>query len=161
MNRIITAGNKYASLLGDLHALFANRQVFGVTSYEVEDNVIRGGGFAWDLPTDAAALSLRLDQIDAAEQQAVPGTGSASPILPMEVPAWRIKALAKIQGLTPAIDSVLASLPEPQRTVATFAWNEGNVIARNSETTIAIGSAIGLTSQQMDDLFISAAAMNV
>lgn len=81
--------------------------------------------------------------------------------VPEEVPAWRIKAVAKLAGIEPAINAALASLTEPNRTVATLAWAEGNVIRRDSATVQQLAAALGLTSEQMDDFFRQADSLAV
>lgn len=81
--------------------------------------------------------------------------------VPDEVPAWRIKAIAKLAGLEHAIAAALASLSEPARTVASAAWLEGNVIRRDSATVNQLAAALGITSAQMDQMFRDAAALKV
>lgn len=128
--------------------------------YEVEDGVIRAGAFSWEDAATTSQVKGLVAQTDAdikAAEEAQNALNSQLPEAPPEeVPAWRVKAVAKLMGLTDSIDAVLASLPEPQRTVATFAWNEGNVISRTSPTTVALGQALGLTSAQIEEIFIQA-----
>lgn len=83
------------------------------------------------------------------------------PIVPLELPAWRVKVVAHLQGLAPAIDAALANLPEPQRTVATLAWSEGNVVRRDSPMVEQLAAGLGLTDQQIDQLFLAAEALEV
>lgn len=85
----------------------------------------------------------------------------SAPPVPVEVPAWRIKAVAKLAGLDTAIAAALAALPEPQRTVATAAWTEGNTIRRDAATVIALGQVLNLSDAQIDDMFRQADALPV
>lgn len=81
--------------------------------------------------------------------------------IPAEVPAWRIHAVVALSGLTTAIDTFIAALPEPNQTVARMAWQQGNVIERQSLTVAAIIAAEIVTAEQADALFIQAAALQV
>lgn len=101
--------------------------------------------------SDASEISARVLEI-------VPP--SPAPV-PAELPAWRIKAVAAIHGLTPSITMILAALPEPQKTVAGLAWKEGNVIRRDSPTLLMLANALGLDSETLDGLFREAAALPV
>lgn len=96
---------------------------------------------------------------DAAECLAAP-RARAVPV-PEELPAWRIKVVAKLAGLDGAIASALATLPEPARTVASAAWFDGNVIRRDSATVNQLAAALGLSAAQMDEFFRQAAALDV
>lgn len=88
------------------------------------------------------------------------------PVVPKALPAWRVKAVTKLtpyQGITlyNAITAVLNSLSDPMKTVASTSWYEGNVVERNSTTVLSLASALGLTSEQLDALFIQAASFDV
>lgn len=81
--------------------------------------------------------------------------------VPQVVPAWRVKAVASLQGLTAQIDAALDALPDPAKTVAKAAWHEGNVVERRSATVVALTQVLGLTEQTIDELFRQAAALKV
>jgi hypothetical protein len=81
--------------------------------------------------------------------------------VPDEVPAWRIKAVAKLAGLEPAITAALGSLAEPARTVAAAAWYEGNVIRRDSATVNQLAAALGIPASEMDEMFRQAASIEI
>ena len=87
----------------------------------------------------------------------------AAPVVPVpsEVPAWRLHAVAEIAGLSGAIGTALSSLTGPAKIVAGAAWYQGNTIERHSATVVALGAALGLTSQALDELFIQAASLQV
>lgn len=74
----------------------------------------------------------------------------------IEVAMWRLRVVMGLAGLTQSIESAIASLPEPNKTVAESAWNYGNTIARTSAIVGAIQQMIGLTNEQTDNLFIQA-----
>ena len=74
----------------------------------------------------------------------------------IEVAMWRIRVVMGLAGLTSAIETAIASLPEPNKTVAQSAWNYGNTINRTSSIVAAIQQMIGLTNEQTDALFLQA-----
>lgn len=86
----------------------------------------------------------------------------AAPLaLPAVLPAWRIHAVAKLHDLSATITTILAALPEPQKTIATAAWTQGNEIARDSATYLAIVAALALDAEAEAGLWAEAAALVV
>lgn len=81
------------------------------------------------------------------------------PEVPIEVYAWRLRLAAIGAGLKDDIDSLISNLPEPDKTVAHEAWNAGVTIRRDSILLIQVASALGLTEQQVDELFVQANAI--
>lgn len=82
-----------------------------------------------------------------------------TPQVPEEVYAWRLRLATIAAGLKDDIDSLISNLPEPDKTVAYEAWNAGVTIRRDSILLMQIVLALGLTEQQVDDLFIQANAI--
>jgi hypothetical protein len=84
--------------------------------------------------------------------------------VPQEIPLWR---LAAVCDLTPyatttlghAIQAQILTLDEPLKSVAKRAWDRGNTVSRESATMAMIASMLGLTDEQLDDLFRQAAAL--
>ena len=64
-------------------------------------------------------------------------------------------------GLLPSVEAGIAALPEPEKTVATLAWYGDAKLARNGKTVLSLADALGLTSAQIDQLFIAAEALEV
>jgi hypothetical protein len=83
------------------------------------------------------------------------------PRVPPEIPNWRAKAILSQMGMLEKIETAMESLPEPQRTIVTLAWNGDAKLARNGQTVIALAAALGLSSLQVDDLFVAAEAIQV
>ena len=84
------------------------------------------------------------------------------PPVPQVVAAWRIKAIAELQGLTASIDAAIDAITDPQvKIVAGLSWREGNEIARNSSLIISMAQGLGLTEEQLDEMFIAAATLEV
>lgn len=81
--------------------------------------------------------------------------------VPREIPNWRAKVILAGMGLLPSVEAAIAALPEPDRTVATLAWGGDAKLARRGKTVLGLSAALGLTSDQIDLLFIAADALEV
>lgn len=79
--------------------------------------------------------------------------------VPDEVMLWQFRAAVTLAGKKEAVDSAIALLPEPAKTVASQKWEYGNTVRRNHPLTIQLGAAVGLTPNQIDDVFIMAASL--
>jgi len=98
-------------------------------------------------------------QADAEDCVANPAPAPAVPV-PHEVPLWAIRAVLDLEGLTASINSILAQLPEPGRTVVNRVWEYGNYIRRDSPTVSQLTVALGKTTEEVDGYFRQAAALN-
>ena len=79
--------------------------------------------------------------------------------VPTEVPLWAFRAMLAVSGIAAQVDGLIVALPEPQRTVASTQWVYGNFIVRNHPMIEALGSQLGLTADQIDDIFIQASKL--
>lgn len=81
-------------------------------------------------------------------------------VLPPETPqsvTMRQARLALLDsGLLSTVEAALDSLPEPQRTRSLIEWNHGTTVERSSALVVQMANALGLTDNQIDDLFIQA-----
>jgi hypothetical protein len=77
-------------------------------------------------------------------------------IVPIEVQLWRIRTVLKLMQLETQIESAIDAMPEPSKTAATYIWKYGTTVERSSQTILLLQSAIQLTDEQVDDLFIQA-----
>ena len=136
------------------------------------DGVLRGASHVADngLPTelDLSALSALAPEINAAalaritELEAELAAALAAPQAdPTTIRAWQAKAVLALAGLLDAAESIIAALPEPDRTVVLSAWSNNADFSRTSPTIAALGSALGLTDEQLDAMFTQAAALTV
>jgi hypothetical protein len=76
--------------------------------------------------------------------------------VPFEVALWRIRVILKIMGLETIIETALESLPEPTKTGAKYIWQFGTVIERQSQTVLMLQQVLGMTNEQLDEMFIQA-----
>ena len=120
---------------------------------------------ATDLPAQHAERVLQCLGTDPAAtlQALIDGTElpPRPPRIPREIPNWRAKAILSQMGLLAPIEAALASLPEPERTVASLAWHGDAKLARHGKTVLGLSAALGLSDAQIDALFIAADALEV
>lgn len=83
------------------------------------------------------------------------------PRVPREIPNWRAKVILASMGLLKTVEAAIAALPEPDRTVASLAWGGDAKLARRGKTVLGLAAALGLSSDQIDQLFIAAEALEV
>lgn len=62
-------------------------------------------------------------------------------------------------GLLAGAEAALDALAEPQRSAALIEWEYTPNFRRDHALIVAIGAALGLTEEQIDDLFRAAAAL--
>ena len=64
-------------------------------------------------------------------------------------------------GLIAPVTAIMDALPEPDRTIAQLAWNGDAKLARRGKTVLGLAAALGLSSAQVDQLFVAAEALEV
>ena len=79
--------------------------------------------------------------------------------VPYEVQLWRIRTVLKFMQLETQIESAIDAMPEPSKTAATYIWKFGTTVERASQTVLLLQSALQMTNEQVDDLFIQAEAI--
>ena len=77
-------------------------------------------------------------------------------LVPQEVQLWRIRTILKSMRYEDSIETVLNNLEEPTKTAALCIWNYGSTVERNSQTVAMLKTALQLTDEQVDDMFIEA-----
>lgn len=60
-----------------------------------------------------------------------------------------------LAGVQPSIDA----LPEPDRTAAQIEWDYSSVVERRRGFVLTIAQSLGITDDQLDELFIEAATL--
>lgn len=80
---------------------------------------------------------------------------------PLEVALWKVRVVLKMMQLEDDIADALNNLEEPTKTAALYIWNYGTAIDRDSQTIAYLQSKLGLTSAQVDDIFIQANALKL
>ena len=62
-------------------------------------------------------------------------------------------------GLLDNVPVVINSLPEPDRTRAQIEWEYSNALQRDNPFVTVLGTALGLSSSDIDNLFITASGL--
>lgn len=79
--------------------------------------------------------------------------------VPDEVPLWAFRAILTVSGLSAQVDALIDALPEPQKTIANTQWQYGNFIVRTHPLIQACGAQLGMTREQIDDVFRQASLL--
>lgn len=86
--------------------------------------------------------------------------GELSKQVPQTVPVWAVRAVLDIKGYGSQVTALLASLPEPTKTIANRIFEYGNYFDRNSQMLNLFANQLNLTPEQVDDIFIEACNLN-
>lgn len=77
----------------------------------------------------------------------------------MIVTARQARLALNAQGLLAQVETAIQALPEPDRTTISLEWEYAGTIERLSPWIAVMGSGLGLSDSQLDDLFVLAATM--
>lgn len=108
----------------------------------------------WVVMTDAEVES-RIAQYSSTVSQIT----QAAESVPQEVERWKLRAALKTMGYFNSVEAVISAIPEPQQTILREKWAGQETVQRNHPTIIQLGTAIGLSSSQIDDVFKTANAI--
>jgi hypothetical protein len=92
------------------------------------------------------------------------GVFSKPPTQPTAVPYSVTRRQAKhallLAGLLGNVQPALDAIADPvQKTIMQIEWDDSQEFERNRPSLIAIGTALGLDSTELDDLFITASGL--
>lgn len=118
-------------------------------------------GASWTSMSEEAFDALVLTHAAAAE--AFVAANQIAPVaeIPQEVPMWALRDVVEEDGFAAQVEAFINALPQPFKRQAYNAWNYGNFIERTSPTVAAIQQTLGLTSAQVDNMFVRAGARKV
>ena len=118
----------------------------------VDDNH-QGEGTFYPTPED-------FDQSKTFDYMLVEGVPTLPSTVPQSVTRRQAKqalaATGKLDLVQPAIDAIPNAL---QRTMMQIEWDDSQVFERNRPSLIALGTGLGLTSEELDNLFTLAATL--
>lgn len=81
-------------------------------------------------------------------------------VVPEKVTPRQIRIALTLAGISESfIDSAIDALSEPNRSVAKITWEYSTEVFRNNPLILSLAPAMGLTSEQVDRLFIQAAKL--
>lgn len=78
--------------------------------------------------------------------------------VPQSVTRFQARAALHLAGLLEQVEAMIADPSTP--VLAKLAWRDAQEFKRTSPTIAAMSSALGLTEQQLDDLFTVAAGID-
>lgn len=80
------------------------------------------------------------------------------PAIPQQVPMWAVRTVLQNDGL---FDQAQALVTTSTDNALKNVWEYGNFASRNSVAINSLAIALGLTSDQVDELFINANSLEV
>jgi len=86
---------------------------------------------------------------------------AAQNAVPQEIANWRARAVLEVEGLLPQVDTLVDALTGPEGVAVKAAWQNGASLTRNGATVQAIAAQLGLTDEQVDNLFRKGASLTV
>ena len=85
------------------------------------------------------------------------------PLSPLQIPQEITMRQARLvlleNGLLANVQTAIGSLPEPSKTKAQIEWDYSNALQRDNSFVAVLGAALGLTDEDVDNLFIEGATM--
>ena len=82
------------------------------------------------------------------------------PAVPQSVTMRQARLALLHAGLLDDVDAAIAAIPdETQRKAAQIEWEYANTVERQSAFVQQLAAGLGLSAEQMDDLFVQAAAL--
>ena len=85
-----------------------------------------------------------------------PGT---VPSVPVAVTMRQARLALHAAGIYSLVDGAIASLEEPGRTTAQIEWEYATELRRDHQLIAMIGAGLGMTEEEIDSLFSSAASI--
>lgn len=79
--------------------------------------------------------------------------------VPAQVPMYKVEKILIKQGLLDTVEAALDAIPGEAGDLARVDWRRAPNLVRLSPLVQSLGAAIGLTSEQIDDLIIAADAL--
>lgn len=114
--------------------------------------VFGGGATHYYTFADAAEFEAELDTAD----MSIP----VVPVIPQTVTRRQARQALLLAGLLRNVQSAIDGIADPvQRGMAQIEWDDSQAFERNRPLLIALGTALGLDSAELDQLFITASGL--
>lgn len=78
--------------------------------------------------------------------------------VPVQVTMRQARLSLRAAGLLAAVEAAINAMPEPAQTDARISWDYSSTVERTNPLVLALGPALGLSAEQLDALFLDAAA---
>lgn len=82
-----------------------------------------------------------------------------APVVPSEVTMRQARLALLNAGKLASVDVMINSLTDPPKTAARIEWEYSNVVQRHNGFVSQIAPLLGMTEQDIDNLFIEAATL--
>lgn len=83
-------------------------------------------------------------------------TGTSQTFIPAQVTMRQARLALLGAGLLASVDAAINALPSPAKEAARIEWDYSSAVERNRGLVLQLGGALGLSSAQLDALFIAA-----
>lgn len=83
----------------------------------------------------------------------------AVPVVPRSITMRQARRALHQQGLLNSVNSAIDALPDPPKTDAKIEWEYSNEVQRYNGFVSSLAPILGLTEQDIDDLFILGATL--
>lgn len=80
-------------------------------------------------------------------------------IIPQEITMRQARLALLDIGLLANVQTAINTLPEPDKTKAQIEWEYSNALQRGNPFVTTLGTALGLSSDDIDNLFITASRL--
>jgi hypothetical protein len=98
-------------------------------------------------------------EMSADEEAAFVASRDLEQSIPQEVSMRQARLVLFNAGMLSQVDAAIAAMSEPDKTIADIQWNHASTVVRDNAVVASLAAAIGLTSDQLDALFIAAEAL--
>lgn len=99
-----------------------------------------------------------ISQIDLTPEEIAKMPPALPAPIPQSVTRFQARAALHLAGLLEQVEAMIADPATP--VLAKLAWQDAQEFKRTSPTIAAMSAALGLTEQQLDDLFTTAAGID-
>ena len=123
---------------------YVKDSVFGITSYDLSVTP------TLDVTGLTHATPAEVDAYLAARAEAAK---------PKEVTMRQARLALLGAGLLTQVGTAIAGMSSPQKEAAQIEWEYSNSLHRAQPLVVQLGAALGLTSAQLDDLFVTASKL--
>lgn len=95
-------------------------------------------------------VELTPDEIAEVEAAQIAGEEAIASFVPEQVPMWAVRTVLQNDGLFDQAQTLINSSTD---NALKNVWEYGNFASRNSASIISLATALGLTSEQVDQMF--------